>query len=156
MNRFERGFHVPIDDLREWVVSGCAHPIGWTDETTRQFLLAEDGACDLARLYDDAGFAVALDHGSRTTAFDNMAARNLVGRNVQKILLLAETDLNLDRNRTRTNKTFSHEVLIPTIKGLNAWYRDRAAEMADWLVVPNNGTVEEAVDFMMPHLVSTK
>lgn len=107
MNRFERGFHVPIDDLREWVVSGCAHPIGWTDETTRQFLLAE-------------------------------------------------TDLNLERNRTRTNKTFSHEVLIPTIEGLNAWYREHQATMSDWLLVPNNGTVEEAVDLVMAHLGSKK
>ena len=36
MARFPRGVHIPMDDLREWVVSGISQPSqGWTDETDR-------------------------------------------------------------------------------------------------------------------------
>jgi len=154
MARFTRGIHVPIDDLREWVVAGRADPFPWTDETSRQFLLAEDSACDLARRYADAGFAVALDHCSRTLAFDALIKRNLSDRRVMKILLLASPDVNLTRNQERTHKPFPPDVLVPTIHGLNEWYREHREEMENWVIVPNDGSVEEAVDAVMAHLAS--
>src|SRR5215204_3550536 len=62
LGRFPFGFHIPLDDLREWVVSGVAHPVPiWTEETTRQFTLARQGALQLAKQYADAGFAVVID-----------------------------------------------------------------------------------------------
>lgn len=48
MQLFPLGIHIPIDNLREWVVTGIAHPIGWTEETTRQFRLAESAAASVA------------------------------------------------------------------------------------------------------------
>src|SRR5690242_20641226 len=62
LQRFEFGLHIPVDDLREWVVSGIAHPVPlWTEETTRQFRLARQAAVQIARLYAEAGFAIAID-----------------------------------------------------------------------------------------------
>lgn len=62
MQRFPFGIHLPVDDLRERVVSGIAHPVPhWTTETSRQFLLARKAAIATARLYADEDFAVALD-----------------------------------------------------------------------------------------------
>jgi predicted kinase len=62
MRRFPFGLHIPVDDLRELVVSGIAHPVPvWTAETERQFRLARRSAAQSARLYAAAGFAVALD-----------------------------------------------------------------------------------------------
>jgi hypothetical protein len=62
MQRFARGVHLPVDDLREMVVSGIAHPVPtWTEETTRQFGLARGNAVLMARRYSSVGFAVAID-----------------------------------------------------------------------------------------------
>ena len=38
MRRFPFGLHIPVDDLREWVVSGISQPVPeFTAETGRQF-----------------------------------------------------------------------------------------------------------------------
>jgi predicted ATPase len=70
LRHFEFGIHIPVDDLREWVVSGISHPLPWTDETSRQFILAENAACDLAIRYQDAGFAVVIDHCHNLGSFE--------------------------------------------------------------------------------------
>src|SRR5688572_21761477 len=60
--RFRPGVHIPVDDVREWVVSGIANPVPvWTEETTRQFRLARQVAGDAALIYAEAGFAVVID-----------------------------------------------------------------------------------------------
>jgi hypothetical protein len=62
LRRFPFGLHIPIDDLREWVVAGVVEPVPqWTPEAARQFLLARQSAADVARRYAQAGFAVAID-----------------------------------------------------------------------------------------------
>ena len=62
MRRFPFGLHIPVDDLREWVVSGISQPVPeFTAETGRQFRLARGAAAQVAALYADAGFAVAID-----------------------------------------------------------------------------------------------
>jgi hypothetical protein len=48
MRRFSFGIHIPIDDLREWVVSGMAQAVPlWTEETERQFRLARHSAVQI-------------------------------------------------------------------------------------------------------------
>ena len=62
MRRFPFGLHIPVDELREWVVSGISQPVPeFTEETARQFRLARSAAAQVAALYTDAGFAVAID-----------------------------------------------------------------------------------------------
>ena len=62
MQRYPFGVHNPVDDVRERVVSGQASPVPtWKYETGRQFGLAYRAAGKMARLYAEAGFAVALD-----------------------------------------------------------------------------------------------
>src|SRR6476646_9190294 len=57
-----RGVCIPVDDIREWVVSGLAQPVPvFTDETARQFALARRSAAVVARNYGRAGFAVVID-----------------------------------------------------------------------------------------------
>ncbi len=60
--RFPFGLHLPVDDLRELVVSGIAHPsLEHRPEAVRQFALARQAAAHHARLYAEAGFTVAID-----------------------------------------------------------------------------------------------
>ena len=62
LQRFEFGLHLPVDDLREFVVSGIAHPVPTlTQETGRQFRLARMGTAMTAKLYAANHFAVVID-----------------------------------------------------------------------------------------------
>jgi hypothetical protein len=59
---FARGVHVPVDHLRDMVVSGYALPgLDWSDELVCQIGLARDAAIRMAVAYSAAGFAVVLD-----------------------------------------------------------------------------------------------
>ncbi len=147
MRRFEHGLHIEVDVLREWVVSGIAHPMDWTDETVRQFRLAEQAAVDLAIRYQDAGFAVAIDHCRRLEDWDEVLTPRLEGRPLVKVVLTCALDLNLRRNRERTTKDFEPEILEKVIHDLAVRLPESQAERPDWRLVANEGeTVEAVVD----------
>ncbi|WP_407539758.1 AAA family ATPase [Deinococcus radiomollis] len=62
LQRSTFGLHLPIDDLRELVVSGLVQPtLDHPPEAARQFGLAHRAAAHHARLYAEAGFTVAID-----------------------------------------------------------------------------------------------
>ena len=59
---FERGVHIPVDDLRHMVVAGIASPApDWSEELVRQIALARAAAVRTALDYAAAGFAVVID-----------------------------------------------------------------------------------------------
>jgi|SRR5579862_9369574 len=74
---YDRGVGIPIDDIREWVVSGQAGPVPWTDETERQYRLGEEAACEVARIYHEAGFAVSIDACRNPKRIDEVLASRL-------------------------------------------------------------------------------
>lgn len=96
--RFSRGVHVPVDDLRELVVSGVAHPVPtWTDETARQFRLASEVAAFIAQRYSSEGFVVVVD--------------NVVFPNFDPFVHLA-----------------AHRILLrPSLEALHCWHATRHA-----------------------------
>ena len=60
--RFSKGVHIPVDDLREMVVSGKLLPgAEWSSELAQQISLARAGAVHIALSYHAAGFAVVID-----------------------------------------------------------------------------------------------
>jgi len=59
---FERGVHIPVDDLRHMVVAGIAWPApDWDPELARQISLARSAAIRMAVDYAAGGFAVVID-----------------------------------------------------------------------------------------------
>ncbi len=59
---FERGVHIPVDDLRHMVVAGLASPApGWNEELVLQIALARAAAVRTALDYAAAGFTVVID-----------------------------------------------------------------------------------------------
>lgn len=139
--RFERAFHLPVDDLRAWVVRGMADSVPWTDETEAQFRVAETAAIDVARRYQDAGFAVAIDHCRNPKRLDEA----FQGVEVIKVLLLPDLATNLHRSHTRTNKPFDPRLLDGTIEFTNARYRQDAGD--GWIPIDNAElSVEATVD----------
>lgn len=60
--RFARSVHIPVDDLREMVVSGLRLPApDWSDELAQQVSLARASAVQIALNYQKAGFVVVID-----------------------------------------------------------------------------------------------
>ena len=60
--RFPKSLHIPVDDLREMVVSGLELPGAvWSDGLARQISLARTSAIAMASAYHSAGFAVVID-----------------------------------------------------------------------------------------------
>lgn len=153
LRRFPSGLHIPVDDLREWVVSGFHGPLDWTDETTRQFALAEEAACDLAIRYQDSGFAVVIDHCRSLAAMDPLIERRLQDRNVHKVLVTASLATNLLRNATRTNKDFEADLLTETIQNLHSNFARGSETYTSWTVFDNDvDGVEAAVDRLFAQL----
>ena len=143
--RFERAVHIPVDDLRLWVVQGMADAVPWTDESERQFQIAEQATCAVARTYQDAGFAVIVDHCRNMVRLDEVIATELAGRSVFKVCLLPSLEVNLRRNQERTNKPFDPSFLDDTIRFVNEMMRTASARPG-WTVIENDElTVEQTI-----------
>lgn len=142
LKRLDRGVHVPVDDLRTWVVAGLADSVPWTEETERQFQIAEAATCDIAHRYWAAGFTVAIDHCRNLPRLDVVIAEHLSGLPVLKACLTCDLETNLKRNQNRTNKDFHHGVLTETIEFLNP--RIAADPPDDWIVMDNREVSPES------------
>jgi AAA domain len=60
--QFQRSIHIPVDDLRDMVVSGRVLPSAtWGDELILQIRLARESAIRTALAYSEAGFTVVID-----------------------------------------------------------------------------------------------
>src|SRR4051812_6681010 len=124
-----RGVCVPVDDLREWVVSGRADPVPvFTDETARQFALARRSAAMVARNYHAAGFAVVIDDVVPVAHLTQEYLPELHGLPVVPFLLLPPLDVVLARNAARANKNFDPSDLVDVIGRLHEEFAREVAE----------------------------
>jgi chloramphenicol 3-O-phosphotransferase len=149
MQRFEFGLHLPVDDLREFVVSGISHPVPtWTEETGRQFRLARESAATTTKLYASNGFAVVIDDVISSDDVSSIFAA-FDGFDFHKILLQPRLEVALERNRTRTNKNFDPSFLEEPIRQIYAWMS--AQEIPnDWLKLDSSElSLEQTVDAIL-------
>jgi chloramphenicol 3-O-phosphotransferase len=153
LQRFPFGFHLPLDDLREWVVSGIAHPVpNWTQETTRQFDLARQGAVQLAKQYANAGFAVVIDDIVNVQDVTRHFSPALERYSFHKIILLPSITVALQRNRERTNKRFDTNVLDTPIRNIHQWFSEQVVAPKEWLILDTSDlTIDETVDRILSH-----
>lgn len=154
MQRFEFGLHIPVDDLREWVVSGLADPVPtWTEETARQFHLARQSALQTARLYAEAGFAVAIDDVLFENQYRAEYVKGFSGYQVYKVLLVPSLEQALTRNANRTNKTYDTAGLVEIIKEIHQALLTQDLDADDWLVIDSTSlTITETVDVILKHI----
>jgi adenylylsulfate kinase-like enzyme len=154
MQHFPFGLHIPVDDLREWVVSGIAHPIpNWTDETNRQFWLARQAAVQTARLYANAGFVVAIDDIIYPAEAQALYISQLPGYPIGKVVLQPTLDSALERNAQCTNKYYDTTVLTGTIRAIHQSLAAYNFAEAGWLSIDStNLIVEQTVDEILTHV----
>jgi protein tyrosine phosphatase (PTP) superfamily phosphohydrolase (DUF442 family)/predicted kinase len=149
MRRFPFGLHIPVDELREWVVSGISQPVPeFTAETGRQFRLARGAAAQVAAIYADAGFAVAIDDVIHEP--DAAACIVVALRTVHKILLQPTLEIALARNADRTNKGFDTAVLADAIRGNHRSLGEQNRADLGWTLIDNGALdVEQTVDAIL-------
>lgn len=146
--QFERAVCVPVDDVRSWVCSGIAESVPWTEETERQFQIAEAAVCDVARRYALGGFQVLIDHCRNPKRLEAVISEQLADLRVVKVCLMPPLDVNLHRSHTRTNKTFDPHWLDDTIRFTNEHYRVDVP--AGWHFIDNGEIgVEETVELIL-------
>ena len=148
--RFPLGYHVDVDGIREMVTSGLASPLEWTDETSRQFDLALTAAAALAKVYQPAGFAVAIEGGIDIEAItDRLAAAGLADC-VVGILLHPALEVALARNRERDTKSFDTSILEGVMREIDADLATQAIP-SGWHRIDNAGeSVDETVERILP------
>jgi hypothetical protein len=150
------GYHIDVDAIREMVTSGLASPLTWTDETTRQFNLALEASSVLAGVYHRAGFAVAIEGGLDPMAFDRHLSEAGLRDAVVGVVLHPPLTVALERNRTRTTKSFDPSILEDVIHSIDADLRTQAAP--DGWATHDNGseTVDETVDWVLAGIMATR
>jgi predicted kinase len=149
LQQFIFGFYVPVDTLRNWVLSGISDPIGsLDDETERQFSLARDTAASVAQIYLKAGFAVVIDDvvfpPQVATHYDPVFADH----EVYKILLKPDLEVAYDRNiKRREANQESVEMVIDLV------YEAFASNRSDWtgwyIIDSSRLNVEETVRLIL-------
>lgn len=144
-SRFERGLHVPVDELRHMVVAGVSDmSFEWSDALALQLRLARETASNMALVYSGAGFAVAIDdfwHGDTPDA-----DYNSLGEELHRILLFPALEVTLERlSRRNPAEGEFKTVLEKAIRYTHEAIEGRPLD--GWHVVDSSLlSVEETVD----------
>ena len=146
LDRFAFGYHIDVDGIREMVTSGLSSPLEWTEETSRQFALAIRASAALARVYADAGFAVAIEGGIDPELAESALEEHGLRERMIGVVLHPRLDVALDRNRSRQTKAFDTSVLEDAMRLIDADVA-RDAARPGWYAVDNSDeSVESTVD----------
>lgn len=146
--RFDKAFRIDLDYFRQYVVKGLVQPSEgeWTDEHTLQFNLAHIAAGKCAQTYAEAGFAVVVEHCSNP---DTVALFVKEAPSATVVCLRTDLQTNLERNLTRTNKSFDPKDIEHFVYGLNEWIPNQFRERGLLVLENTNLDVDQAVDAIL-------
>ena len=146
MQRFEHGVHIPVDNLRQMVVSGLSD-MGFEvpPATLEQLRLARESASSMARIYSDNEFAVAIDDFWYGDKPDEVYAKK-IGQRITRVLLLPNLEATVQRLKKRNPEEGSFKnILEQAIRQLHT--EIAAHPKTNWLVIDSSGlSVEQTVD----------
>jgi adenylylsulfate kinase-like enzyme len=144
--RFELAVHIPVDDIRDWVRSGFASPVEWTNETGRQFALARRGAARIAADYADAGFMAIVDDVVRESDLNQYT--DYIGEaELRKVLLSPSLETALTRNSAPLRKLFDARILEAACRSLHPLLLSENTTERGWIVVDSTTLdVEQTID----------
>lgn len=153
--RFPKSIHIPVDDLRDMVVSGMAYPGNeWGAELVGQLRLARASAAFAAGEYSRAGFVVAIDDFWDPNSRLEEYASLFEDAGVRKVLLYPHQQAAEERNRKRSGPDGETDYIAD---GIRLVYENLRAEVdalrrEGWLVVDTTGlSVEATVDHILAH-----
>lgn len=150
LERFAFGYHIDLDGMREMVTSGLASPLDWTDETDRQFALALRASAAIARIYADAGFAVAIEGGIDPAEVEAALAEVGLWERTIGVVLHPRLEVALDRNRTRGTKSFDTSILEGVMREIEGDIA-RGVASVGWHEIDNS---DEPVDATVARILA--
>ena len=145
--RREQAVVIPVDDLREWVVSGMADAGGEDlDKVRRQFAIAHKHAALLAIDHAEGGFDVFIDASIPPPAIPRDLLPHLQGWSLTIVAITPTPEATAERNSDRTTKRPEiQEMLAGWIPKVCVTWRTHAFP-ADWIVLDTSAlSVEESV-----------
>ena len=148
--RFAKSIHIPLDTIRDMVVSGLTlpNPI-WSQELIEQLALSRASVSTMALCYNQAGFAVAVD--DFYDPYSQLAEYNELGAAQQtyKILLYPSEQTALARNLDRYGPGRKTDNLAVGIRIVNDHLQAAVvAELKEqgWIVVDSTDqSIEQTV-----------
>lgn len=99
---FSKSIHIPVDNIRDMVVSGLVLPGAvWSDELAQQISLARRAVVHMAQSYQASGFVVVID--DFWDAGHSMDYKALFRQpNLHRIVLIPQQDEAHQRNLNRS------------------------------------------------------
>ncbi len=143
--RFTKSLHIPVDELRQFVVSGLVEPsLEWNEELKQQISLARDNATQMALRYQASGFAVTIDDFYTDAAIDYA---QLFQHDVHKIILYPNKSEAHNRNLKRSGGDPNIDNGIRIVYSqLDQDMQDLMAQ-GDWIILDTtNLSVEETAN----------
>jgi hypothetical protein len=135
--RFPKSIHIPVDDLREMVVSGLLLPNAqWSAELAQQITLARSGVVQIALNYHAAGYAVVIDDFWDAAHLSDYGPL-LDHPDFHKIVLYPNQDTAHQRNLQRSGASPARIYIDEGIQIVYQQLRAAAAQLSQqgWLVV---------------------
>lgn len=142
---FQKSIHIPVDDLREMVVSGLVLPgPEWGQELTEQIALARENATRMAISYSKAGFVVVIDDFwdtlSQLREYDSLAYES----NFYRVLLFPNQQTAEARNMKRDGSPYIADGIRIVYEQLEKDFPNRQRQ--GWVVVDTTEkNIEDAV-----------
>lgn len=158
--RFPRSIHIPVDDLRNMVVSGLMLPGAvWSDGLAQQITLARTSAASMALAYHTAGFAVVIDDfWDPNHVSDYQSLLDHMQASIHRIVLYPTREEAHRRNFERSGDSPARPYID---EGIQIVYQQLTPalprlEQEGWLVVDTTAlSVDAVVDHILSRTAST-
>ena len=153
--RFPKCTLIPVDQLREMMVTGIFEPgadlTGVEDEFHNQFQMARSTAIHMAELYSKNQVDVIIDDVSFPHMFAEHYRPLTTHPNFRRILLLPRLDAQLERIKTRGGRW--DEALVNYIPGMYEYLEPMPKD--GWTVLDSSDwTVDRTVDEIIARMSS--
>ena len=154
--QFQKSIHIPVDDVRDMVVSGLVHPgDNWGQDLIEQLALARESVTQMAIKYSEAGFVVVIDDfwdpNSRLLEYNLL----FQGTNVHKVLLYPSQQAAEARNRKRSGPGDGSDYIAG---GIRLVYEHLSTEVAKlksqgWMVVDTTDkSIETTASYILAQI----
>jgi predicted kinase len=151
--QFPKSIHIPVDTIREMVVSGVIHPSDkWSPGLIEQLALARASVTQMAIAYNQAGFVVVIDDfwdpNSRLSEYERLFREP----HVYKILLFPNQQTAEERNRKRAGFGNESDYIANGIRTVyNHLQKEIASlELQGWIV---EDTTDKTIEATVKHIL---
>lgn len=153
--RFPKSVHIPVDTIRDMVVSGIALPgAEWSAELAEQVALARRSVVHMALSYQQAGFGVVIDDFWDPEGLADYQAF-FSQPDLLRIVLYPRQEEAHQRNRQRSGESSGRDYIDQGIQIVYQLLRDNIGRLAQegWLIVDTSRlTIEETVDAILEQM----